>query len=399
MTTRSNRYNKGHVTVKSVNAEQRMLLKNYDAYMIDDWYDYGGNVEPRIYRLKEVESLIDSNTYLCRSLEQNLESAFGKNFTDDTDEKVLEALDFENLMNMGADYLYYGDVWNELTILNNEIIYVNNSPAQSWNHGKLKYKGMGVQFAGTKKELILPMIDWDLFEKGRHPSGVFMDHIKFGRKIYGKPTWRACMETVKFLKYSMEDISAFYENDCIPYSIVVGYGMATTPEEQDEMSDYLEQNFQGAKEKRKAMIVMSTQPKTEAELEVKELEKKILTREVMDLRNMSHFEICAACGTPYWLLGLTKAGAMGQSNERRVELKFYISEVIQPIQRVFTERFKKYFGDIQIEFNTLEFPEIEEPAFDFMQAQKADLKSYIADAMNELTLNYEQGNCKTNEGD
>ena len=243
------------------------------------------------------------------------------------------------------------------------------------------------------------MVNWELFEKGRHPSGVFIDHIKFGRKIYGKPIYLACIETVKFLKFSMEDIAAFYENDCIPYSIVVGYGMATTPEEQDDMSDHLEQNFQGAKEKRKALIVMTTQPKTEAELEIKELEKKILTREVMDLRDYSSHEIAASNGVPYWAIGLQKKGSMSQTNEKKIDWMFYMSENIAPNQRVLTNRFKKYFGDVQVGFNSTVFPETEEPAFDFMMSQKAELKSLITNSINELQTNYEQENCLTTKGD
>lgn len=399
MTIRSKKYEKGHVSVRSIKKKSNWEYAGLTSQWQDNSFMGMEYVEPRIYRLKEIESLIDTCVPLAKSIYQNVESTFGKGFTDDTEQKVIDAIDHENLTNMGNDWYNYGDVWNELTILNNEIIYVNNSPAQSWNHGKLRYKGMAIQYAGTKKELMLPMIDWDLYERGKHPSGVFMDHIKFGRKIYGKPIWVACMETVKFLKYSMEDISAFYENDCIPYSIVVGYGMATTPEEQDEMSDYLEQNFQGAKEKRKAMVVMTTQSKTEAELEVKELEKKILTREVMEMREYAGNEIAAMNGVPAWVIGMQKKGGLSQGSEKKIDWMFYISEAVTPNQRVFINRFKKYFGDVQIALNITEFPEVEEPAFDFMQAQKADLKSYITDAMNELSLNYEQGNCKTNEGD
>ena len=346
-----------------------------------------GDIVTRTYNIKNLQDLIMSNIYHFRCLEQNIECTVGKGYSDDTDSEIIEGLPISELIEITREYMYYGDCWVELTILNGQAVNFISIPTMSCEIGRNKYNGKLVQNYGKDNQTTLDILDIDEFKAGRVRNGVYayqVKDMKFGRKVYGFPKWIPALELLKIMKYSLEDVSAFYENDCIPYTMVLSNGMGMTTADGEDMVDFLERQFQGAKEKRKVAVINIPQPKDIASLEVKELQKKIVDGEYLDFMKENKTDICVINEVPSWMLNINKAGSLGNTQEREIELGFYISEKIGSERRAVKGFINTFFPDKQVDFNNIEMPVYEQP-LDFGIAES--VKSQIKDLISEYEIN------------
>jgi hypothetical protein len=397
MTIRSEKYNKqaqaGAFSTIEKN-EGDLLRKSCNPFQIDsdatlNYYRLFGEVEARKFRITELQELILSNLYHYRCIDQNMKSSVGKGYEDDTDPAIIEACPKKELRQIVTEYLSYGESWLELTILNGQVLNVGSIPTMSVHIGKKgKYAGKMVQNYKAKNEVLLEILDPIKWEFGRVKNGVYAYQIKHGRKIYGFPEWVTIIELLKIMKYSNEDIAAFFENDCLPYQLLVTHGLPETTSKGEDLIDFLERQFQGAKEKRKVAIVSTGLSPQESKVDVIELQKKIVNADNAALQMESKFDICAQHGVPYWILQLRKPGSLGQSNEQRISFNFYITEYIKPLQELFIEVLEFLFPNKRVSFKTHEFPEIEETSFN-IEEMKSSFNNYaqgIIEAKQEIDL-------------
>ena len=346
-----------------------------------------GEIKQRVYDIANLQDLIMTNIYHFRCLEQNIECTVGKGYSDDTDPEIVENINIMELIDTVRETMYYGDPWIEITILDGKLVNILSIPTMNTNIGDGKYKGQLIQFYGKENQTTLPILDIEEYKAGKIKSGVYayqIPEMKFGRKVYGFPKWIPALELLKIMKYSLEDVSAFYENDCIPYTMVLSNGMGMTTADGEDMVDFLERQFQGAKEKRKVAVINIPQPKDIASLEVKELQKKIVDTEYLNFMKENKTDVCVINEVPSWMLNINKAGSLGNTQEREIELGFYISEKIGSERRAVKGFINTFFPDKQVDFNNIEMPVYEQP-LDFGIAES--VKSQIKDLISEYEIN------------
>jgi len=117
--------------------------------------------------------------------------------------------------------------------------------------------------------------------------------------------------------------------------------------------------------------------------------KKIVDKDYLELINSMKFDVCAMHGAPYWLLGLTKAGALGNTQEREVELLFFISEVIYPDRKWITKVSNLYFPDKYINFEDIKIPESSQPDYnmdEMVMESKARINNHLKELMSAENL-------------
>lgn len=355
----------------------------------DNYWNSLDEIIMRKWRIEELQDLIYGNIYHARCLSQNIESVCGKGYEEDTDEAIIKAFDIAEVHEAFTEYEFYGEAWIVCKYYKNECVNVKSIPSQNSHIGKKgKYKDKLVQNYRKKTEIMYPILTDEMFMK-KIPNGVYAYQLKYGRKNYGFPIWLPAMELIKIMKYSLEDISAFYENDCLPYSLLIGNGLGSTTQDGRDMVDFLEANFQGSKEKRKVGVINIPQPKEVGDVRVLELQKKIADGDFLSFMKDNKTDICVMNGVPSWILDITTAGKLGNTQEKEISLGFYMSEVIEPKRRVLYDAYKRLFPNKQVNFKNIEFPVIEtqEPDFGMMESAKSQIRNSIKDVLSEYEIN------------
>lgn len=387
MTTRRKKHLKGKVS-GSVKKHRDNRIGRYLNELLKD----KGEIKQRVYDIENLQDLIMTNIYHFRCLEQNIECTVGKGYSEDTDPEIVENIPLMELVDVVREAMYYGDPWVELTFLDGKLVNLLSIPTMNTNIGDGKYKGKLIQFYGKENQTTLDILDIEEYKNGKIKNGVYayqIQEMKFGRKVYGFPKWIPAMELLKIMKYSIADISAFYENDCIPYTMLISQGVGMTTQDGEDMVDFLERQFQGAKEKRKVSVINLPQPKDISSIEVKELQKKIVDSDYLAFIKENKTDICTMNEVPAWMLGINKSGSLGNTQEREVELGFYLSEKIGTERRGVKDFINTFYPDKEVDFLNIEMPAVEtqEPDFGFMESAKSQIRNSIKDVLSEYEIN------------
>ncbi len=126
----------------------------------------------------------------------------------------------------------------------------------------------------------------------------------------------------------------------------------------EELKEFLEKNFQGAKKSNKLWLMTGLPAKYMGkEINFKELNKNIVDGNYLAMIKENKQDVCVAFSYPIELLGVRSAGQLGNSQELKILLYLLNEYSIKPIQETITDTNKIFFPDVPIELKVMEIPE------------------------------------------
>jgi len=310
----------------------------------------------RKYRIKEFETLIESNTTAVKCIERNSSVSVGLGFTEDTDKEIINNISVKELKLAQTNYEMFYEMFLEIKIYQRKALPVIYSiPSNVVHIGKSgKYLDQIVLNYGKKTEQLIPKFDAELYAKGIHPDGTYVMHVKKGYEVYGKPSTAQNMK-LEMSKAFEESGASFYLNDAMPYLMMTFYGTPANSDNASKIKAGFETNLQGAKNHGKAFLNFIAQSKEMHQTDVTQITKTIAEPISLTWDNARQFAIASFYGVPSFMLNLYTAGKLGSTEEMQVQLNVYLQFEINPKREDWRDEvWSILYPDTIIEFNDID---------------------------------------------
>lgn len=393
----SERKPRTEITTELVDVQKRDRFKTEITKADNTWF-YGnsstvysnGRYFLKPYVQTELEDIVKENIYSAACAIQRIQSTVGKGWSEDTDQEIKDLLHKKFLNRTCHDFNLDGEMYFEIKIKGKKPIALHHTPANITYLAKSK--DSFIQNPNTKDEKSFPKFDEELYLKGKHPDGTFIWHKMnyFGNNNYGIPAWIGALDCLQIMDNAEKDIKSFYDNDAIPKTILMMFGIEDVNSKiKADFKAFLEQEYQGVSNNNKALIMSGLPPKQDGrDVEWKELNKSIVDTPYLNLMKEMKKDVCIAWRVPAELIGISQPGQLGNGQEIKTLLHFYLEDSIKPDQEIYYEICSVLFPNGKYELNTIEMPDFEE-AKDIIEPLKAKMQNEIDNVIKAITLEFE----------